>query len=71
MIVLSVGSASSSPIVVVFSVALLLFYFSETSLGAPCPINGAFRLFSSLLAIRLYLVILWMQISSCLSMYQW
>ncbi|CAA0393371.1 unnamed protein product [Arabidopsis thaliana] len=40
MIVLSVGSASSSPIVVVFSVALLLFYFSETSLGAPCPING-------------------------------
>ncbi|KFK30897.1 hypothetical protein AALP_AA6G040100 [Arabis alpina] len=31
---------SSSPIAVVFSVVLLLFCFSETTLSAPCPING-------------------------------
>ncbi|KAH0908316.1 hypothetical protein HID58_031637 [Brassica napus] len=41
MILLSVSSSSSSPIAAVFSVALLLFYFSEATLGAPCPINGS------------------------------
>ncbi|KAF2610097.1 hypothetical protein F2Q70_00009360 [Brassica cretica] len=40
MILLSVGSSSSSQIAAIFSVTLLLFYFSEATLGSPCPING-------------------------------
>ncbi|KAG2330813.1 hypothetical protein Bca52824_001993 [Brassica carinata] len=40
MILLLVSPSSSSPIAAVFSVALLVFYFSEATLGAPCPING-------------------------------
>ncbi|CAF1702675.1 unnamed protein product [Brassica oleracea var. botrytis] len=40
MILLSVGSSSSSQIAAIFSVTLLLFYFSEATLGSPCPIDG-------------------------------
>ncbi|KAF8087419.1 hypothetical protein N665_0587s0025 [Sinapis alba] len=40
MILLSVGSSSSSQIAAIFSVTLLLFYFSESTIGAPCSING-------------------------------
>ncbi|CAH8364121.1 unnamed protein product [Eruca vesicaria subsp. sativa] len=40
MILLYVGSSWSYQISAIFSVKLLLFYFSKANVGSPCPING-------------------------------